>query len=75
MSDAQVRFARTGNPNGPGLPNWPAFNTERLPTMVFDNRSEVQYGPDAGEQAGAPGRVYELADDQSPQARGANQTG
>ena len=51
MSDAWVRFARTGNPNGAGLPNWPSFNTERLPTMVFDNRCEVQDGPDANEQA------------------------
>jgi para-nitrobenzyl esterase len=50
MSDAWVRFARTGNPNGPGLPNWPAFNPERQPTMIFDNRCETQYGPDANEQ-------------------------
>jgi len=50
MSDAWVRFARTGNPNGAGLPNWPAFNTDRMPTMLFDNRCEVQYGPDANEQ-------------------------
>lgn len=51
MSDAWVRFARTGNPNGAGLPNWPAFNTDRKATMLFDNRCEVQYGPDANEQA------------------------
>jgi para-nitrobenzyl esterase len=51
MSDAWVRFARTGNPNGAGLPNWPAFNTDRRATMVFDNHCEVQYGPDAKEQA------------------------
>ena len=51
MSDAWVRFARTGNPNGSGLPDWPAFSTERKATMVFDNRCVVQYGPDAGEQA------------------------
>lgn len=51
MSDAWVRFARTGNPNGAGLPNWPAFTPDRMPTMLFDNRCEVQYGPDAKEQS------------------------
>jgi para-nitrobenzyl esterase len=51
MSDAWVQFARTGNPNGAGLPNWPAFTAERAPTMVFDSRCELQNAPDAKEQA------------------------
>ena len=51
MSDAWVRFARTGNPNGPGLPSWPAFTPDRMATMVFDNRCDAQVGPDAKEQS------------------------
>jgi para-nitrobenzyl esterase len=51
MSDAWVRFARTGNPNGAGLPNWPAFDAGRVPTMLFDDRCEVVNSPDAAEQA------------------------
>ena len=42
MSDAWIQFARTGNPNHSGLPEWPAFTPDRVPTMVFDNSCEVK---------------------------------
>jgi para-nitrobenzyl esterase len=51
MSDAWVRFARTGDPNGAGLPHWPPFNASQAPTMIFNNRCEALDGPDAREQA------------------------
>jgi para-nitrobenzyl esterase len=35
-SDAWIAFARTANPNHAGLPAWPAYNTARRGTMVFD---------------------------------------
>ncbi len=31
-----VNFAKTGNPNGPGLPHWPAFNTSSQRVMYLD---------------------------------------
>lgn len=31
-----VNFARTGNPNGEGLPNWPAYTRDSWQMIVFD---------------------------------------
>ena len=41
MSKAWIQFARTGNPNHKGLPNWPAYNASNTATMHFDNKCEV----------------------------------
>ena len=43
---ALIQFARTGNPNHSGLPNWPAFRPDRVPTMIFDDRCEVKFDHD-----------------------------
>jgi para-nitrobenzyl esterase len=45
VSDAWLAFARTGNPNTPKLPQWPAFNAADRPTMVFNNASTVERDP------------------------------
>ena len=37
VSKAWVSFARTGNPNHKGLPNWPAYTAQNTETMHFDN--------------------------------------
>jgi para-nitrobenzyl esterase len=36
ISSFWVNFARSGDPNGPGLPAWPAFDEKEMKTMIFD---------------------------------------
>jgi len=47
VSASWVAFARTGNPNVPGLPTWPAYDTETRGTMLFNNASRVVQDPDS----------------------------
>ncbi|MDE2355476.1 MAG: carboxylesterase/lipase family protein, partial [Alphaproteobacteria bacterium] len=41
MSSAWLAFARTGDPNGPGIPSWPPYDAKRRATLVFDLESRV----------------------------------
>jgi para-nitrobenzyl esterase len=38
MTDYWTNFAKSGDPNGPGLPTWPAYNTASEPTLVLDDQ-------------------------------------
>jgi para-nitrobenzyl esterase len=38
MSAAWVAFARTGNPNHAGIPQWTAYNASQRPTLVFSDK-------------------------------------
>lgn len=47
MSGAWINFAKTGDPNAPGLPKWPAYTAANGATMLFDVQSTVRDHPDA----------------------------
>ena len=57
VSEAWLAFARTGDPNHPGLPAWPAYDTDRRPTMLFDVDCRVTDDPDADERRAWDGRL------------------
>ena len=57
MADSWIQFARTGDPNHPGLPAWPAYDTARRPTMLFDVGCTVADDPDAEERRAWEGRL------------------
>ena len=46
VSAAWVAFARTGDPNTPKLPKWPAYSAKTRDTMIFNNQSRVVQDPD-----------------------------
>ncbi len=50
VSDAWIAFARTGDPNHPGLSHWPAFDKTTRSTMVFNLESQAVADPDADER-------------------------
>jgi para-nitrobenzyl esterase len=40
-----INFAKKGNPNGPGLPVWPAFDEKEQKTMFFDKTPSARPHP------------------------------
>lgn len=51
LSPMWAQFARTGNPNKPGLPEWRPYRTGERATMVFDTVSRTEVDPVGVEQA------------------------
>ena len=47
MANYFLNFARTGNPNGAGLPKWNAYTKEKGETMILDDVCQMTNNPDA----------------------------
>jgi para-nitrobenzyl esterase len=45
VSESYIAFARTGNPNSAHAPHWPAFDTAKRATMIFDLPSRIEDDP------------------------------
>lgn len=50
ISGAWVAFARTGDPNHKGLPDWPSFNNTERATMIFNKECKVIKDPNREER-------------------------
>ncbi len=50
MSEAWIAFARSGNPNRPTLPQWPAYNAKTRSTMIFNDECKVEDDPGGAER-------------------------
>ena len=50
MSAAWAAFARSGNPNHPDMPHWPAFDSDQYPTMVFGSEVALKNDPNREER-------------------------
>jgi para-nitrobenzyl esterase len=51
VSETYIAFARTGNPNNPTLPPWPAFDLAKRPTLIFDQPPRLEDDPRGREYA------------------------
>jgi len=43
--DSWTAFAHTGDPNHPGLPDWPAYEPKQRATLFFDLHARVEHLP------------------------------
>ena len=45
FASAWISLAKTGNPNHAKIPNWPAYDSDKRATMIFDNETRVENDP------------------------------
>ena len=49
-SDTIIAFARTGEPNGAGLPHWPRYDAQSRQTLILDANPRIERDPNKGER-------------------------
>lgn len=47
MMSAWTNFAKTGSPNGVGVPHWPQYDKIKRQTMVWDEKSAAESDPES----------------------------
>jgi len=45
-SNTVLKFARTGDPNGAGLPHWPQYSAEQRDVLILDATPHIEPDPD-----------------------------
>ncbi|MDX2001342.1 MAG: carboxylesterase/lipase family protein [Chitinophagales bacterium] len=50
VQTAWINFAKTGNPNGKAVTEWPRYDAQQRQTLVFGKKSKVQKDPKATER-------------------------
>ena len=50
MSSALIHFARSGDPNHPGIARWEPYDLQRRQTLLFDTRTQLADDPRGGER-------------------------
>jgi para-nitrobenzyl esterase len=45
LGGATIAFAKTGNPNHAGIPNWAPYNAQTRSVMVFDEKTRAENDP------------------------------
>ena len=58
MSEALIRYAATGDPNGAGMPKWPVYSLKDRETMLFDKVSKTANDPRGEERRMMAGAKY-----------------